>query len=49
MNNTNNTRYIKHENIENEKNMNERLYGRNVPSFFLQPNIDFRPISTKYS
>lgn len=42
-------RFLKVNNIEQEKQLNDKLYGRNVPSFFLQPNLDFRPVSTKYS
>ena len=45
----NSQRYLNHNNIQEEKLKNDKLYGRNVPSFFLQPNFDFRPISTKYS
>lgn len=45
----NNQRVLKHNNINEEKQINDKIYGRNVPSFFLQPNLDFRPISTKYS
>tara|TARA_B100000963_G_scaffold4346_2_gene3343 strand:- start:1749 stop:2288 length:540 start_codon:yes stop_codon:yes gene_type:complete len=45
----NSHRFLKHNNIKEEKLQNDKLYGRNVPSFFIQPNIDFRPISTKYS
>lgn len=47
MNNFN--RVVKQNNIEEEKRLNDKIYGRNVPSFFMQPNFDFRPISTKYS
>lgn len=28
---------------------NNRIYSRNIPSQTLQPSIDFRPVSTKYS
>ena len=47
MNNKN--RVVKQNNIEEEKRINDKIYGRNVPSFFMQPNLDFRPVSTKYS
>ena len=31
------------------KETNERIYNRNIPSKFLQPYIDVRPVMTKYS
>ena len=42
-------RFLKINNIEEEQKINDKVYGRNVPSFFIKPNLDFRPISTKYS
>jgi hypothetical protein len=31
------------------KEINQRIYNRNIPSQILQPYIDFRPVMTKYS
>jgi hypothetical protein len=31
------------------KNMNDRIYDRNIPSQPLQPYLDVRPVMTKYS
>lgn len=31
------------------KTTNERIYDRNIPSQFLQPYLDVRPVMTKYS
>lgn len=31
------------------KQTNQRIYDRNIPSQMLQPNIDVRPVMTKYS
>ena len=44
-----NNRYIKRNNVTEEELQNNKIYSRNIPSFFLQPNIDFRPVSTKFS
>tara|TARA_X000000950_G_C13619676_1_gene538856 strand:+ start:45 stop:599 length:555 start_codon:yes stop_codon:yes gene_type:complete len=44
-----NQRVIKLNNIDEEKSVNDKLYGRNIPSFFLKPNFDFRPVPTKYT
>ena len=35
-------------NIQEEKEINDKIYGRNIPSMYLQPNLDLRPIPTKY-
>ena len=35
--------------FEMETKMNESLYVRNIPSSALQPYLDVRPVSTKYS
>ena len=35
-------------NIKEEKELNDKIYGRNIPSMYLQPNLDLRPIPTKY-
>ena len=32
-----------------EAKMNQELYERNIPSAPLQPYLDVRPVSTKYS
>jgi len=34
---------------EIQSNMNKKIYDRNVPSNLLQPYINVRPVSTKYS
>jgi hypothetical protein len=34
---------------EIQNNMNKKIYDRNIPSNLLQPYIDVRPVSTKYS
>lgn len=32
-----------------QSNMNKKIYDRNIPSYLLQPYINVRPVSTKYS
>lgn len=34
---------------ERTQELNERIAERNIPSAYLEPNIDFRPVMTKYS
>ena len=34
---------------ERTENINSRIYKRNIPSQSLEPNINVRPVSTKYS
>ena len=34
---------------ERTQELNERIAQRNIPSAHLEPNIDFRPVMTKYS
>jgi hypothetical protein len=42
--------YYKYECNSNIQNTtNQRLYDRNIPSQFLQPYLDVRPVMTKYS
>lgn len=35
--------------IQESKERNDKIYGRNIPSMYVQPQFDLRPISTKYS
>lgn len=35
-------------NLENQEQLNRRLFNRNIPSAELAPNFSFRPTSTKY-
>jgi hypothetical protein len=35
--------------LERTQTINQRISNRNVPTFALQPNINCRPVSTKYS
>ena len=39
--------YIKH--IERVEDLNKRIFSRNIPSRVIQPCINTRPVSTKYS
>jgi len=35
-------------NLENQEELNRRLFNRNIPSANLAPNFSFRPTATKY-
>ena len=35
-------------NLENQEELNRRLFNRNIPSSDLAPNFSFRPTGTKY-
>ena len=35
-------------NLDNQEELNRRLFNRNIPSADLAPNFSFRPTSTKY-
>lgn len=35
--------------IKQENDVNRRIYGRNLPSMMIQPELDLRPVSTKYT
>ena len=35
-------------NLDNQEELNHRLFNRNIPSADLAPNFSFRPTSTKY-
>lgn len=45
---SNQNQQVKINNLNDLEEINERLYKRNIPSDNLQPNLSFRPTSTKY-